>query len=100
MPPCALPGFTRRLSLLFVIRNLLHAGMAVAFAALPLTLTGPAHSAQAFTGSPADPCAGVVAPIGSVCVPSRKQCFTTPCYQYDIVSLLPDRASWRPPARH
>ncbi|MEV7404561.1 hypothetical protein AB0N93_29750 [Streptomyces sp. NPDC091267] len=81
-------------------KKLLHLGMAAAFAALPLALTGPVYGAEASTGSPAGPCADVVVPLGSACVPSPKQCFTTPCYQYDIVPLLPSHTPWPPPERH
>ncbi|MEN3534224.1 hypothetical protein AAH991_03840 [Microbispora sp. ZYX-F-249] len=48
--------------------------------------------------SPGSPCAAVDCGPGRVCVPSPKQCFTTPCPQYDCVpaSSVP-RSNRRPP---
>ncbi|MEV0913189.1 hypothetical protein AB0I93_02675 [Streptomyces sp. NPDC049967] len=71
-----------------MLKNLLRAGAPVALAALTLTPTGPAHAVDGSAAHRANPCATVIAPLGSVCVPAPKQCFTTPCYQYDIVPIL------------
>ncbi|MEV4184194.1 hypothetical protein AB0J28_22485, partial [Streptosporangium canum] len=38
---------------------------------------------------PTSPCATVNCGPGRICVPSPKQCVTTPCPQYDCVSLVP-----------
>ncbi|MEU8626438.1 hypothetical protein [Streptomyces sp. NPDC048669] len=72
-----------------MIKNLLRAGTAVVLAAMPLTSTGPAHATEGPAGPRTNPCATVVAPIGYACVPAPKQCFAAPCYQYDLVPLLP-----------
>ncbi|MEZ0075349.1 hypothetical protein [Planotetraspora sp. GP83] len=56
----------------------------------------PAHAAWATDrpisagctpGDPATPCAAVLCPAGTMCVPSPKQCFTTPCPQVDCVPV-------------
>ncbi|MCT9932278.1 hypothetical protein N5079_18925 [Planotetraspora sp. A-T 1434] len=56
----------------------------------------PAHSAWAADrpisagctpGDPASACAAVLCPAGTMCVPSPKQCFTTPCPQVDCVPV-------------
>lgn len=49
--------------------------------------------------SPGSPCAAVDCGPGRVCVPSPKQCFTTPCPQYDCVpaSSIPG-SDHRPPS--
>ncbi|MFJ7194143.1 MULTISPECIES: hypothetical protein [unclassified Streptomyces] len=70
-----------------MIENLLRAATAVALTALPLTPASPAFAGQRPLSPQASPCAAVVAPAGRVCVPSPKQCFTTPCPQYDLVAV-------------
>ncbi|GAA0391519.1 hypothetical protein GCM10009530_48520 [Microbispora corallina] len=57
----------------------------------------PAGQAPGTCG-PGSPCAAVDCGPGRVCVPSPKQCFTTPCPQYDCVpaSSVP-RSDHRPP---
>lgn len=98
-----------------MIQNLLRTATAVALTTLPLTMASPAHAGESSvaprassiaphsgspapqtgslaspTGSPASqasPCATVVAPAGHFCVLSPKQCFTTPCPQYDLVAI-------------
>lgn len=76
-----------------VMKNLLRAVSAVALTALPLVSAGgPVHAAEHFSRAQAGPCASVSAPLGYVCVPAPKQCFTTPCPQYDLVALAPE--SW------
>lgn len=74
---------------------LIRLARALAPAALTLALTAPAHAAPTGPPSPFNPCAGTVAPFGHVCVPSPKQCFTTPCPQYAFVPVLPER--WTEP---
>lgn len=69
---------------------LLRAASAVALTALPLVPAGPAHAAEGSSRAQAGPCASVPAPLGYVCVPAPKQCFTTPCPQYDLVALSPE----------
>ena len=72
---------------------------------LPATLSAKAVIAAAPAGqksgacSPGSPCAAVNCGPGRVCVPSHKQCFTTPCPQYDCVpaSSAP-RSNQRPPS--
>ncbi|GGV89241.1 hypothetical protein GCM10015535_42660 [Streptomyces gelaticus] len=76
-----------RLTLLLVIENLLRAATAVALTALPLTPASPAFAGERPVAPRASPCDAVVAPAGSVCVPSPKQCITTPCPQYDLVAI-------------
>lgn len=73
----------------------MRAASAVALTALPFTvaLAVPAHAVEKYAPSHASPCAFVAAPTGYVCVPAPKQCITTPCPQYDIVPLLPERWS-------
>ncbi|GAB3165123.1 hypothetical protein GCM10027161_79770 [Microbispora hainanensis] len=58
----------------------------------------PSEGQAAGACSPGSPCAAVNCGPGRVCVPSPKQCFTTPCPQYDCVpaSSVP-RANHRPP---
>ncbi|MEU0477789.1 hypothetical protein ABZ260_01195 [Streptosporangium sp. NPDC006013] len=51
---------------------------------------------------PGSPCAAVNCGPGRVCVPSPKQCFTTPCPQYDCVPIgntigQPSYPGWHPP---
>ncbi|MEW9533814.1 hypothetical protein [Microbispora sp. NPDC049125] len=36
---------------------------------------------------PDSPCAAALCPPGTVCVPSPKACFTTPCPQFDCVPV-------------
>lgn len=69
---------------------LLRAASAVALTVLPLVPAGPAHAAEGSSRAQAGPCASVPAPLGYVCVPAPKQCFTTPCPQYDLVALSPE----------
>lgn len=69
---------------------LLRAASAVALTALPLVPAGPAHAAEGSSRAQAGPCASVPAPLGYVCVPAPKQCFTTPCPQYALVALSPE----------
>ncbi|HEY9327450.1 MAG TPA: hypothetical protein VIS09_04280 [Streptomyces sp.] len=73
-----------------MMNNLLRAASAVALTALPLVPAGPADASEASSRAQAGPCASVSAPFGYVCVPAPKQCFTTPCPQYDLVALSPD----------
>lgn len=70
--------------------NLLRAASAVALTTLPLVPAGAAHAAEGSFRAHAGPCASVSAPLGHLCVPAPKQCFTTPCPQYDLVALSPE----------
>ncbi|MFE6973151.1 hypothetical protein [Streptomyces sp. NPDC057682] len=78
--------------------HLIRLARLLAPAAAVLALTGAAHAAPAGPPSPLTPCAGTVAPFGYVCVPSPKQCFTTPCPQYAFVPVLPGRRTEPGPA--
>ncbi len=84
-------------------------GVAAAASTAAMTSAWAALSAQAVIAatpagqkagacSPGSPCAAVNCGPGRVCVPSHKQCFTTPCPQYDCVpaSSAP-RPNHRPP---
>ncbi|GLW98428.1 hypothetical protein [Microtetraspora sp. NBRC 16547] len=44
-------------------------------------------SSVSATCAPGSPCAAALCPPGTVCVPSPKQCFTTPCPQFDCVPV-------------
>lgn len=72
------------------MNNLLRAASVVALTALPLVPAGPARAGGSSFGAHAGPCASVSVPFGYVCVPAPKQCFTTPCPQYDLVALAPE----------
>ena len=52
-------------------------------ASLLLAATGPAYGSEPVP--PYGACVGVAVPAGYTCVDSPKQCFTTPCPQYDLV---------------
>ncbi|GAA2426662.1 hypothetical protein GCM10010433_28290 [Streptomyces pulveraceus] len=70
-----------------MIQNLLRTATAVALTTLPLTMASPALAGERSSAPRASPCSAVVAPAGQFCVPSPKQCFTTPCPQYDLVAI-------------
>ncbi|MEV8107250.1 hypothetical protein [Streptomyces sp. NPDC088135] len=70
-----------------MIQNLLRTATAVALTALPLTMASQALAGERSYVPQASPCSAVVAPAGQFCVPSPKQCFTTPCPQYDLVAI-------------
>ncbi|MBB2911546.1 hypothetical protein FHS43_002819 [Streptosporangium becharense] len=79
-----------------MLEKLILAGLvAVAPAAVPVT------SPPAVTGAPCppwSPCAAVNCGPGRICVPSPKQCITTPCPQYECVEPRP-AARPLPPSR-
>ncbi|WP_157530164.1 hypothetical protein [Microtetraspora niveoalba] len=66
-------------------------------AAVVAGLSAPSWAADASTSSsttatstacaPGSPCAAALCPPGTVCVPAPKQCFTTPCPQFDCVPV-------------
>ncbi|MES9592859.1 hypothetical protein ABZ776_33685 [Streptomyces sp. NPDC007076] len=70
-----------------MIQNLLRTATAVALTALPLTMASPALAGERSLAPGSSPCSAVVVPAGQFCVPSPKQCFTTPCPQYDLVAI-------------
>ncbi|GAA0819109.1 hypothetical protein GCM10009525_02860 [Streptosporangium amethystogenes subsp. fukuiense] len=76
-------------------------GVSTAPAAQAAIAAAPAAQ-QAGKCDPGSPCAAVNCGPGRVCVPSPKQCFTTPCPQYDCVPISgpvgqPYYPGWQPP---
>ncbi|MEV0972498.1 hypothetical protein [Microtetraspora glauca] len=76
----------------FVVAAAIAAGLSMSaaapsWAAVGTASTGSSVSSASAACAPGSPCAAALCPPGTVCVPAPKQCFTTPCPQFDCVPV-------------
>ncbi|WP_433226091.1 hypothetical protein [Microtetraspora malaysiensis] len=73
----------------FVLAAAIAAGISLSAAPsyAAATSTPSVARSSGTTCLPGSPCAAALCPPGTVCVPAPKQCFTTPCPQFDCVRV-------------